>query len=182
MVECILARAGEKGLLAGDLDKWRILGCGVYFCWISDLMSVEKHMQSRLEPHPAQISPGLHSQEVLLPPFVALEGSVLYICKYEPWVSLNNYQLEILLMSSWATHPESNCELTISRPPLGTAASNQSLNTLVIADKGFDSHHSSRLLSGLSLAAESSWPLSLSCVCLSSAPTSFLFFRLQKAE
>lgn len=117
MVECILARAGEKGLLAGDWDKWRILGCGVYFCWISGLMSMEKHMQSRLEPHPTQISPGPHSQEVLLPPIVALEGSVLYICKYEPWVSLNNYQLEILLMSSWATHPESNCDLTISSPP-----------------------------------------------------------------
>lgn len=63
-------------------------------------MSMEKHIQSRLEPRPAPASRGLHNQEVLLPPIVASERSMLYICKCKPPVSLNNYQLEILLMSS----------------------------------------------------------------------------------
>lgn len=64
-------------------------------------MSVEKkHMQSRLEPHPSPTSLVLNNQEVFLPPIVASEGSVLYICKCKPQVSLNNYQLESLLMSS----------------------------------------------------------------------------------
>ena len=108
------------------------------------------------------------------------EGSMLYICKCKPPVSLNNYQLEILLMSSWS-YSSGNCELTISKSPWRLLLPTSlwilwrwQTNILI-------SPHSS-LLSDGSLAAEPSWPLLSSCVHFSYAPTSSLFHRLWKAE
>lgn len=61
---------------------------------------MEQHMQNRLDPHPTSSSSCCTIRKHILSPIVASVGSVLYICKYKPLVSLNNYQLEILLMSS----------------------------------------------------------------------------------
>lgn len=102
VVECIFLRSGEVSYLSSGFWQMAYFGMWVYFCWMSGLISVEKHMQSRLEPHPTPTSPACTIRKYVLPPIVAEEGSVLYICKCKHQVSLNNYQLEILLMNSWS--------------------------------------------------------------------------------
>lgn len=115
-----------------DFDKWHILGCRIYFCWISGLISIEQHMQSRLDPHPTSFSSCCTIRKHIFSPIVASEGSMLYICKYKPQVLLNNYQLEILLMSSWSSWSHSsgkNLWVNHLWVPLEPAASDQPLNT-----------------------------------------------------
>lgn len=117
-----------------NFDKCNILVYGIYFCWISDFISMEQHMESRLNPQPTSSFSRCTIRKHILPLIVASKGSVVYICKCKPQVSLNNYQLEILLMSSWSYSSGKNLEVNHLWVPLEAAASHQHLNTLVIAD------------------------------------------------
>lgn len=54
-----------------DFDKWNTLGYGIYFCWISDLISMEQHMESRLDPHPTSSFSCCTIRKHILPPIVA---------------------------------------------------------------------------------------------------------------
>lgn len=159
----------------------RILGCGVYFCWVSGLMSAEKHVQSRLEPRPAPASPGLHNQEVLLPPIVVQREVCFTYANASPQFHLIIISWRFYWWAAEATLRERNCELTISKS-LWRLLLPTSLWILWRWQTNVPISPHSSLLSDGSLAAEPSWPLLSSCVHFSYAPTSSLLHRLQKAE
>lgn len=65
----------ERSLMwALDFDKWNTLGYGISFCWISDFISMEQHMESRLDSPPNLIFLMLYKQEAHSPSHCGFQG------------------------------------------------------------------------------------------------------------
>lgn len=148
----------EKSLMwALDFVKWCILGCGIYFCWISGLISMEQHMQCRLDPHPTSSSQCCTIRKHILPSIVAFEWNVLYICKCSLKFHLIIISWRFYWWAAEATNQWRICKLTICGSPWILLPQISLWILWWLQTLGSDFSHS-LLLPGLSLAAESLAP------------------------